>query len=92
MQTCGMILLVGLLGSQTFALCRVPQPRRVCAEYFHSKGVVLARLDGVTPVKDSFGDLAGAYFSMTVERGLRGQVPRLFRIYESNDSGRATFD
>lgn len=92
MRTCGMILLVGLLGSQAVALCRVPQPRLVCAEYFHSRGVVIARLDGVTPVKDTYGGLSGAYYSMTVERELRGPVPRLFRIYEGNDTGRATFE
>jgi hypothetical protein len=45
----------------------------------------------VSPVKDSYGDLVGTYYSMTVEQSLRGQVSRLFRIYEGNDSGRTTF-
>lgn len=92
MRTCGLILWAGLLGSQAVALCKVPQPRLVCAEYFRSRSVVIATLAGVTPVKDTYGDLAGAYYSMTVDRELHGQVPRLFRIYESNDTGRATFD
>ena len=92
MRTCWMILCVGLMASQAVALCSVPQPRLVCAEYFHSKGVATATLAGVTPVNDSYGELTGTYYSMTVERELRGQVPRLFRIYVGNDSGRATFD
>ena len=92
MRTCGLILWVGLLGAEAVALCRVPQPRLVCAEYFRSKGVVIATLAGVTPVQDTYGDFTGTYYSMTVEQELRGHVPRLFRIYEGNDSGRAIFD
>ena len=92
MRTCGTILVLALLGSQAGALCNVPRPRLVCAEYFHSKSVVIARLAGITTVKDSYDDVAGTYYSLTVEQALRGQVPRLFRIYVANDSGRTTFD
>jgi|SRR5271165_2777696 len=92
MRTCTTILLLALLGCQAGALCSVPQPRLVCAEYFHSKAAVIAKLAGVTPVKDSYGDVIGTNYSMTVEQSLRGQAPRLFRIYDGNDSGRATFD
>jgi len=54
--------------------------------------VVIAKLAGVTPVKDSYGDVTGAYYSLTVEQSLRGQVARLFRIYEDSGSDRAAFD
>src|SRR5271166_6181559 len=86
------VLSLALLGSQASAYCKQPMPRLVCAEYFHSKAVVIAKLAGVTPVKDSYDAVIGTYYSMTVEQALRGQVSRLFRIYETNDSGRAKFD
>ena len=73
------------------AVCLQPLPRLVCAEYFQSNAVVIANLAGLTQVKDSYGDVTGTYYSMTVERTLHGEVPRLFRIYEANDSGRADF-
>jgi|SRR3974390_2786994 len=92
MRTCSIIVLAAMLVSQAAAFCSVPQPRLVCAEYFHSKAVVIAKLAAATPVKDSYNDVTGNYYSMTVEQTLRGQVPRLFRVYEGNDSGRATFD
>ena len=92
MQARRMVLLLAVLGSQAGALCSVPRPRLVCAEYFHSKGVVIAKLAAVTAVKDSYEDVIGTYYSMTVEQTLRGQVPRLFRIYMANDSGRTTFE
>lgn len=76
---------------QLSAACLQPLPRLVCAEYFRSKAVVIANLAGLTKVKDSYGDVTGTYYSMTVERTLHGEVPRLFRIYEANDSGRADF-
>lgn len=92
MRTCGGILLLALWGSQADAFCNLPRPRLVCAEYFHSKAVVIASIAGMTTVKDSYGDVTGTYYSMTAERSLRGEAPRLFRIYEANDSGCATFD
>lgn len=79
------------MSSQLSAVCLQPLPRLVCAEYFRSKAVVVAHLAGLTRVKDSYGDVTGTYYSMTVERTLHGEVPRLFRIYEANDSGRADF-
>jgi hypothetical protein len=92
MRTWNAIVLLTLLANQAGALCNLPRPRVVCAEYFQSKAVVVARLAGTSLVKDSYGDVVGTYYSMTVEQSLRGQVSRLFRIYEGNDSGRAPFD
>lgn len=92
MQRCVAILGLAIaMSSQLSAVCLQPLPRLVCAEYFRSKAVVVANLAGLTKVKDSCGDVTGTYYSMTVERSLRGDVPRLFRIYEANDSGRADF-
>ncbi len=84
--------MLAVLAGQASAVCNLPQPRLVCAEYFHSKAVVIAKLAGITPLKDSYGDILGTHYSMTVEQSFRGQAPRLFRVYEGNDSGRATFD
>ena len=85
-------LLLALLVSQAAAVCNVPRPRLVCAEYFQSRAVVIARLDGVTPVKDDYDAVTGTYYSMTVEQSLRGQVARTFRIYRANDPGGAKLD
>ena len=92
MRTCTTTLLLVLLGIQAGARCNVPRPRLVCAEYFHSKAVVIARLAGTTTVKNDYDDVTGTYYSMTVEQTLRGKVPRLFRVYVAYDSGRTTFD
>jgi len=92
MRTCRTILVLALLGSQAGALCGMPRPRLVCAEYFHSKAVVIAKLAGVTSVKDDYDAIAGTYYSMTVEQELRGKTPRLFRVYVANDTGRTKFD
>src|SRR5271169_5584752 len=84
-------LVLVLFASQANAYCKMPQPRLVCAEYFHSKAVVIAKLAGITPFKDSNDDVVGTYYSMTVEQTFRGKVPRLFRVYASNQSGPASF-
>ena len=92
MRTCNGILFFTLLASWAGARCNLPRPRLICAEYFQSKAVVIAKLTGVTPIKDDYDDLTGTYYSMTVEQPLRGQVSRLFRIYEANDPGRPKLD
>lgn len=92
MRTWVTILLLGLLGGQAGAVCNLPRPRLICAEYFHSKAVVIAKLAGITTVKDDYDDVTGTYYSLTVEQTLRGQVSRLFRVFVANDSGRTTFE
>jgi hypothetical protein len=86
------ILILALSASQAGARCHNPRPRLICAEYFQSKAVVIAKLAGVTTVKDDFGDVTGSYYSLTVEQLLRGKVARMFRVYIGNDGGRNTFD
>ena len=86
------VITLTLLACQAEARCNNPRPRLICAEYFQSRAVVIAKLDGVTPVKDDFNDLTGTYYSMTVEQTLRGQVARTFRIYQANGPGDAKLD
>jgi hypothetical protein len=76
------------------AFCRVPQPRLTCAEYFASPLVVEATLvqTHVLGDKDDPLGISARVYSMTVDRVLRGKVEGNLRIYEGNDSGRATFD
>ena len=92
MRTCIATLLFTLVACHADARCNVPRPRLICAEYFQSKAVVIAKLTGVTPVKDDYDDLIGTYYSMTVEQLLRGQVARTFRIYQINEPGGAKVD
>jgi hypothetical protein len=69
------------------SICGAPQPRLVCAEYFRSQLVVEATLVQTSELHDT------AYeYTLRVNRALRGKMARTIRVYESNDSGRATFD
>jgi carboxypeptidase family protein len=82
-------LAVGTLAVSTLdALCSVPQPRSLCAEYFHSDAVVTASVANIRVV----GDSEGHFYSMLTGNTLRGTVPPRFRIWEENSSGRATFN
>lgn len=68
--------------------CYVPQPRLVCAEYFASTVVVEATLVKVRTV----GDKDAFVYSLSADRVIRGDIAGAFRVYEGNDSGRASFD
>ena len=72
------------------AVCSVPQPRLVCAEYFNSQAVVTATLVAKKHVvpKDKMDWFVYTLQTKTV---LRGTTPASFPIYEENSSGRATF-
>lgn len=91
-------MLVGIVGllvaGPAMAVCNVPSPRLVCAEYFASKVVVEATLVKVKSVHtndDPKGVLAHVY-TLRADRLIRGHVSEVFQVYEGNDSGRATFD
>lgn len=73
----------------TFGVCGAPQPRKVCAEYFQSRGVVQAALERVGPIVP--GTNEGRYYHMVVSKLIRGSVPHEFDIWEENDSARAWF-
>jgi len=75
------------------ALCSEPQPRLVCAEYFASQVVVEAKLLRIEPVVENHDpDSIDAYFfTLNTARLLRGTIEPTFRVYEGNDSGRASF-
>jgi hypothetical protein len=76
------------------ALCGEPQPRLVCAEYYASQVVLDATLLKVEDVheKDDPDGVDGRFYTLKADRILRGTIPETFRVYEGNDSGRASFD
>lgn len=76
-----------LLARPAIAVCSVPQPRLVCAEYFSSTVVVEATLVKVKTV----GDEDAYVYSLHADRVIRGDIAGIFRVYEGNDSGRASF-
>jgi hypothetical protein len=83
-----------LFAGPTMGVCNVPQPRLVCAEYFASKVVVEASLTKARAIRgreDPEGVL-GYFYTLTPSRVFRGQIDGVFRVYEGNDSGRATFE
>jgi Carboxypeptidase regulatory-like domain len=89
-----LLMLVLLSGRPAMAFCNLPQPRLVCAEYFASKVVVEATLVKVKAICDKTDPeyvLANLY-SLRAEKVFRGNIAHVFRVYEGNDSGRATFD
>jgi hypothetical protein len=76
------------------AYCNVPQPRLVCAEYFASQMVVEATLIRVSSLhdKDDPEGISARVYTLRVNRIFRGKEAGTIRVYEGNDSGRATFD
>ena len=73
-----------------WCVCNVPQPRMVCAEYFQSQAVVVAKLVGIKSVPQKWPD--HFIYKLVTIRRLRGDVPQIFELFEGNDSGRAPFD
>jgi len=74
--------------------CRVPQPRLVCAEYFASTVVgeaTLVKIESI-PDRDYQGSVIAHVYTLHTDDVFRGQISKAFRIYEANDSGRATFE
>jgi len=73
--------------------CFVPQPRLVRAEYFASQLVVEATLVQTRALHDADDPqgISAYVYTMRVDRVLRGKAAAILRVYEGNDSGRATF-
>lgn len=92
----GLLFAVGLLLSAVpvMGLCSVPQPRLVCAEYFASTVVVEATLVDVRTIsdKDDPEGISAFVYSLGAGQVFRGSMAGTFQVYETNDSGRATFD
>jgi len=83
-----------ILPQSAMSICGAPQPRLVCAEYFHSQLVVEATLVQSSKLRDK-NDPEGisAYsYTLRVNRALRGKMAGAIRVYEANNSGRATFE
>jgi hypothetical protein len=96
MKAWHVLLVIGCLGSVQLAhaFCSQPQPRSVCAEYSASKIVVEATLLKIDNVlyKNDPESVTGSYYTLRVDRVFRGTPVHTVRIYEGNDSGRASFD
>jgi hypothetical protein len=94
-RLCVLLLAVSIfsLDQAALAYCNAPQPRLVCAEYSASEVVLEATLIRIEPVLDNNDPDAinGYFYTLTAGRMLRGSMAPNFRVYEGNDSGRATF-
>jgi hypothetical protein len=88
------VIFAGALSPAAEAVCSVPQPRLVSAEYFGSELVVDATLVKTDEIHDQDDpDYALAYiYTLKVNRIFRGKKTATIRIREENDSSRATFD
>lgn len=91
----GLLFAVGALLSAVPAMgfCSVPQPRLVCAEYFASAVVAEATLVNVRTIsdKDDPEGVSAFVYSLRAGQVFRGNIAGILRVYEGNDSGRATF-
>jgi hypothetical protein len=83
--------LVLILTRVAGAVCNVPQPRLLCAEYFKSQAVVIAKLIRVRHAipKD---EQDWFIYTLRTQRVFRGGTDSVFRVYEENSSARAGFD
>jgi hypothetical protein len=83
-----------LLAGRALGFCNLPQPRLVCAEYFASEVVVEATLVKVKTIRDREDPEAilAYVYTLHTDRIFRGRIATVFREYEGNDSGRATFE
>ena len=85
-------VLAALLVQSASAVCPVPQPRIVCAEYANSKAVVIATLRATRHIALERLDTDGYLYSLAVKTLLRGDVGSTFQVWEENASGRAAFN
>ncbi|MGA2651131.1 MAG: carboxypeptidase-like regulatory domain-containing protein [Terracidiphilus sp.] len=82
------------LAQTAFAACSQPQPRLVCAEYSGSEAVVEATLLKVDNMLENGSDpnsILGRYYTLRSNRVYRGTLGHTIRVYEGNDSSRASF-
>ncbi len=95
MKDCLLVAVVALLGAGSArGVCSLPQPRLACVEYFASEVVAEATLvkTGTIRYKEYPEGVAAYVYSLRADRVIRGHIATVFRVYEGNDSGRATFD
>jgi hypothetical protein len=83
--------LVAVLTPVASAVCQVPQPRIVCAEYANSKAVLVANLRATKRVVVD-GDTDGYLYTFSVKTLMRGDAASKFELWEENSSGRAAFE
>ena len=89
-KLCLLVVAVPLLARCAVAICADPQPRLVCAEYFQSEVVTIAKLIRKTHVTPK-NEIDGFIYEMRTAKVLRGKIIPSFSIYEENSSGRASF-
>ncbi len=68
-----------------------PWPRLVCAEYFKEQVVVIAKVVRRKYVAPD-NDIDGHFYTLRVERVLRGKITPAFQVWEENSNGRAGFE
>lgn len=83
-----------LLPPSAAAFCNAPRPRLVCAEFFSSPLIVQATLAQTESLhdKDDPEGISAYVYTLQVNQVIRGRAAGRLRVYEENDSGRATFD
>lgn len=88
-------VLLGVFALQAVgnAVCKLPQPRHVCQEYFAESVVVVAKVARMRHAEAIHpGSPDGTYYYMEAVERVRGRILNRFQIYEENSSGRATFE
>jgi len=75
------------------AVCSEPQPRSICAEYSASTVVAEATLQKIENVlfQNDPNTVLARYYTLKADRAFRGTPDQTIKIYEENDSGRASF-
>jgi hypothetical protein len=71
-------------------VCRVPQPRLLCAEDANSQVVVIAKLDSIREVVRD-GSVEGHFYSFAARTRLHGKIDSAFQVWEEHSSGRSSF-
>ena len=88
------VLSCWIISSQlAYAVCSEPQPRLVCAEFSAAKIVVqatLVKVDNET-YKNDPKVIIGHYYTLKTSQIYRGVPEQTVKVYEGNDSGRASF-
>jgi hypothetical protein len=64
----------------------------VCAEYFHSRYVVLATIQSERHRKASGDADEGTLYTLLVDESLKGTAPKELKLLNENNSGRLTID
>jgi hypothetical protein len=70
------------------AFCPVPDPPRVCSEFFQASAVFAGTVISVSARSDTDGFIAGWTYLLKVKKDYRGQKTPFVKVFTANDSGR----